>query len=149
MGICHNTIQLKHHYRHPPERLFAAYLNPTTREIWSSPSDQTAVDIVSTDVRSGGVEETRCGMKGDLKYRTQVRYHLVRPNKLISFSEVLFEADTILSVALITFQFHEIDGDQTELVLTDQVTSYIGADGVEGHRQGLTAALVNLQRFLD
>lgn len=147
--IHHETIQLTHRYSASAKRVYAAYLNPRAREIWSAPNETSAVEIVSADIRSGGVEETRCGTKGDLEYRTEVRYHSVLANELITFSEALFHGESLLMVALITFEFRSVNERVTELVLTDQITSFVGRDGVEGHRVGFSAALANLQEIVE
>ena len=146
MSAHHETIRLEQHLHVPPERAFAAYLDTTAREVWSAPSDTAAVKIDNAEVRSGGSETTRCGSKGDLRYRTEVRYHFVVPNRLISFSETLIEGDTVVTAALITFDYRAADGG-TQLIVTDQVTSFDGPEAIDGHRQGFSASLHNYAAF--
>lgn len=149
MKIHHETIRLEKSVSASPTRVFAAYRDPTQREIWSAPSETAAVKIEHTDFRTGGVEMTRCGDKDDLRYRTEVRYHLVRDNELISFSETLIEDDNVLMAALITFELQPLSATETLVIITDQITSFIGQDGVEGHRQGFSAALQNLATYVE
>ena len=61
--------------------------------------------------------------------------------------ETLLEGDTVLTAAQVTFEFHTTDGG-THLVLTDQVTSFAGAEAIDGHRQGFSASLNNFATFL-
>ncbi len=144
MQIHHETLRMERVFAVSPERLFAAYLNTREREIWSTPSETAEVKIEDADVRTGGSESTRCGAKGDLRYRTKVYYHMVEANEVITFSETLFENDTVLMAALISFDFQKVDSDRTTLVLTDQITSFVGPEGVKGHRIGFNQALDNL-----
>jgi uncharacterized protein YndB with AHSA1/START domain len=130
-----------------PPQVFAAYIDTRARESWSAPSETAEVRILNEDVRTGGSEATMCGAKGDMRYRTEVRYHLVETNQLISFSETLFESDTVLMAALITFEFLDAGSGATKLVLTDQITSFIGPEGIEGHQTGFSQALDNLQKM--
>ena len=147
MTVDHETIRLEQSLCAPPDRAFAAYLDTGEREIWSAPSDTAAVRIAHADVRTGGKESTRCGGKDDLRYRTEVCYNLVVPDRLISFSETLLEGDTVLTAAQVTFEFRAADGG-THLILTDQVTSFVGAEAIDGHRQGFSASLNNFAAFL-
>jgi uncharacterized protein YndB with AHSA1/START domain len=140
----YETLVIERSLRASPDRIFRAYLDKEARQIWSAPSETAAVEIVTSDVRRGGLETTRCGTKGNLEYRTDVTYHEVRTNELICFSETLLEGDNVLMVALITFELRPVGEHETLLVLTDQITSFVGPDGVEGHRAGFSAALENL-----
>ena len=149
MQVHHETLRLERTFSASPSRLFAAYLDTHERELWSAPSDTAAVKIENADVRTGGSESTRCGAKGDMRYRTKVAYHLVETDSLISFSETLLEGDHVLMAALITFDFKQADDEGTLLVLTDQITSFVGPEGIEGHRTGFNQALDNLRARLD
>ncbi|WP_298330470.1 SRPBCC domain-containing protein [Asticcacaulis sp.] len=149
MRLCHETIQLEQVLPVPPARAFAAYLNKADREIWSAPSATAAVIIDNADVRTGGSEATRCGGKNDLRFRTEVRYHRVEANAYLCFSETLYEGDAVLTAALITFDFRAEGDEQTCLILTDQVTSFVGPEALTGHRQGFAASLQNFRNFLN
>jgi uncharacterized protein YndB with AHSA1/START domain len=147
MTVHYETIRLEQPLSAPPARAFAAYVDTAKRELWSAPSDTAAVKIDYADVRTGGSETTRCGGKDDLRYRTEVRYHSVVQDTLISFSETLLEGETVLTAALITLEFRPADRG-THLVLTDQVTSFAGPEAADGHRQGFSASLSHFAAFL-
>lgn len=148
MDIYHETLVFERDFKAPPERLFRAYTNPKEREVWSAPSPEAVIVIDQTDVRTGGREIARCGSADDLRWRLEVAYHRVIENRLISFTEELWEGDTILSIALITFDFEADGAKGTRLKLTDQITSFVGEDGVAGHREGYAKALANLAASL-
>jgi uncharacterized protein YndB with AHSA1/START domain len=138
------TLVIERNLQASPDLIFRAYLDKEARQVWSAPSETAAVEIVTSEVRKGGLETTRCGTKGNPEYRTDVTYHEVRTNELICFSETLLEGNNVLMVSLITFELRLVSEHETLLVLTDQITSFIGPDGVEGHRAGFSAALENL-----
>jgi len=144
MPVHHETLRMERDFLASPQQVFAAYLDTRARESWSAPSETAEVRILNEDVRTGGSEATMCGAKGDMRYRTEVHYHLVETDRLISFSETLLEGDAVLMAALITFEFFNAGSGASKLVLTDQITSFVGPEGVEGHRTGFSQALDNL-----
>lgn len=137
------TIRLERLISASPLRVFEAYLDPKVRELWSAPSETAAVVIEHAEVRTGGSEATRCGAREDMRYRTAVYYHLVEAPHLISFSETVLEGEKVLTAALVTIELRLTEGGVTRVVFTDQVTSFVGPDGVEGHRLGFGSALDN------
>jgi uncharacterized protein YndB with AHSA1/START domain len=147
MTVHHETIVLEQMLPVPPGRAFSAYVDTAEREVWSAPSETAAVKIDRADVRTGGTEATRCGSKDDLRYRTEVRYHLVEQDALISFSETLMDGETVVTAALVTFEFGRTADGHTRLRLTDQVTSFVGPEAIDGHRQGFSASLRNFAAF--
>lgn len=148
MDVRHETLVFEREFSAPPARLFQAFRDPREREIWSAPDADTEIRIDETDLRTGGRETGRCGPRGDLKWTTKVIYHLVADDRLITFTEELWDGEHVLTVALITFEFASCGGEGTTLRLTDQVTSFVGGGGVSGHREGYTKALDNLSRSL-
>ena len=75
-------------------------------------------------------------------------YHHVTPDRQITFTEELWEGEQVLTVALITFDLKDIGDKKTALTLTNQITSFVGADAVGGHREGYTQALANLEQHV-
>lgn len=147
MDFHHETIDLQRTFPVPCTRLFTAITDPREREVWSAPAPGVAVRIDRGDVRTGGRETGRCGPEHDMKWTFQLAYHVVLAPELVCFTEDLREGDKLLTVALITLLITP-HGDGSRLVLTDQVTSFVGPDGAAGHRQGYTKALENLTGLL-
>jgi hypothetical protein len=50
--------------------------------------------------------------------------------------------------ALITMEFLDAGSGASKLTLTDEITSFVGPEGREGHRTFFSLALDNLQRML-
>jgi hypothetical protein len=73
---------------------------------------------------------------------------LVEADRLICFSETLLEGDAVPMAALITMEFLDAGSGASKLTLTDEITSFVGPEGREGHRTFFSLALDNLQRML-
>ena len=143
------TVTLEKSLPASPEDVFRAYTDPKAREAWSAPDDTTEIRILESNVRTGGSERGICGTRGEeLNWRMDVAYHLVEEGKLITFTEELWDAENMLTIALITFDLNQASDGTTILHLTDQVTSFVGKGGVQGHRDGYTKALDNLASML-
>lgn len=148
MPIHHDTLVFERRIDATPAEVFTAYADRSRREAWSAPSDASEVKIDAVDFRTGGSERGRCGSKGDLRWATEVAYHAVEANRRIVFTEALKEGASILTVALIAFDL-QADGERgTKLAVTDQIASFIGPEGVQGHKDGYRQALDNLARCL-
>lgn len=149
MNIHHETVKLEKALPASPEKVFQAYTDPRMREKWSAPSPDTEIRIVDSDVSTGGTETGMCGTRGEaLNWRMVVAYHRVEENRLITFTEELWDGDAMLTVALITFDIRKEADGTCSLHLTDQITSFVGEAGVQGHRDGYTKALNNLAALL-
>lgn len=149
MDIQHQTLTLDRTFSAEPAKVFQAYTDTAAREAWSAPDANTEIRILNSDIRIGGSEEGRCGARGQpLNWRMAVRYHLVDANRLINFAEELWEGDRLLTVALITFDLRETAQGGTGLILTDQITSYVGMGGISGHEEGYQASMNNLAMML-
>lgn len=147
MTLAHETLTFERRFDATPARVFRAYTDPEVRMVWSAPSDGEEVQIDHAEVRTGGQERARCGPKGDLKWTMKVAYHWVETDRLIHFTEELWEGDCLLTVAQITFDIAAA-GSGSRLTVTDQLTSFVGADAVDGHRKGYPAALDHLGLLL-
>lgn len=139
----HETIIFDQPIAAPAARVFAAFADPVERAIWSAPSDDAEVRIDACDFRTEGSETARCGARGGLRYALDIRYHLIVPDQRIVFSEAVREHSNLLTVALITIEFTATTFG-TQLRLTDQVASFVGSEGIAGHRQGYTQSLARL-----
>jgi uncharacterized protein YndB with AHSA1/START domain len=147
LEIVHKTLSFERRFKASPEKVFAAYADTGTRASWSAPTPTAKVVIDECDFRNGGREVTRCGEGDDLNYGLNLVYHLIVDNRMICFSEELWMGDVPLTSALVTYDIQP-DGDGSKLVVTDQVTSFVGSEGLEGHGYGYEQALANLEALL-
>lgn len=146
MKPLHATITLEHAYAAPVERVFAEFADPMARARWSPPSSDVLI-YDETDFREGGRDVFRCGPKGDPKFHGKTAYLLIVPNERVVSSETLDAEGRHLAVALTTLDF-EADGQGTNLKVTLQMISFVGAGMVEGYESGNRSALENLARHL-
>lgn len=149
--VTHATIVVERTYDAPPARVFAALADPEARARWSVPSDDQGLVYDEANFRVGGHDVFRCGPAGDLMFRVTTRYEDIVPDQRIISVETVNDETTRLSVSLITvevFPEHASASPGTRLVLTDQITSFGGADMVAGSEAGFGAALDNLAREL-
>lgn len=147
MDIIHETIIFEEVFEVTIERLFRAFTDPREREIWGAPSETAEVKIDAGNVRTGGSETGRCGTKGDMQFSTHSAYHLVAHDACIVYTETVRMSETLLHAALVTVEFAKTLAGST-VRITDQITSFVGSQGIEGHRVGNTAALKNLKKIL-
>ncbi|MEM1389271.1 MAG: SRPBCC domain-containing protein [Pseudomonadota bacterium] len=147
MALFNDNFVLQRSLAASPARLYAAYADTAQRQIWSAPNPETRVVIETSSLRDGGREAAKCGAEGDLRFALDITYHRVVPDQLICFSEVLSQGEDVLTAALVTFAF-VAQGPGAAVTLTDQVTSFVGPEAAEGHRQGYASALANLERFV-
>jgi hypothetical protein len=72
----------------------------------------------------------------------------VRASELHETTSLIVFRGLVLTAALITFEFFSSGFCASRLVLTDHITSFVGPEGCEGHRTGLSQALDNLHAML-
>jgi uncharacterized protein YndB with AHSA1/START domain len=142
----HATITLERTYRAPLERVFSEFADPVARARWSAPSNDVLI-YDQTEFRAGGRDLFRCGPKNDPKFRGEIFYHLIVPNRRVVSSETLDVDGQRLAVSLNTLDF-EPAGEGTNLKVTVQMVSLVGADMIEGYESGNKSALENLGRHL-
>lgn len=148
MDMHHDTLVFASDFPVPPGRVFEAYADPRQREAWSAPGAGLACVIDETDVRTGGRETARMGHPDTLEYTAHTLYHFVEEGRRIVFTEELWMDGALLTVALVTFDIAPGDDGGTRLTLTDQITSLVGTEGVDGHRDGYGSILDLLSAHL-
>ena len=142
----HATITLERTYQAPLERVFSEFADPVARARWSPPSNDVLI-YDQTDFRTGGRDLFRCGPESDPKFRGETLYHLIVPNMRVVSSETVDADGQRLAVSLNTLDF-EATGESTNLKLTVQVVSLVGAGMIEAYESGNKSALDNLGRHL-
>ena len=142
----HATITLERAYRAPLERVFSEFADPVARARWSPPSNDVLI-YDETDFREGGRDLFRCGPENDPKFRGETLYHLIVPNQRVISSETVDVNGRRFAVSLNTLEL-EAAGESTNLKLTVQMVSLVGAGMIEGYESGNKSALENLARHL-
>lgn len=146
-SVAHETVTLSRLLPAPPDVVFEAWRSVEARKIWSVPGPGVEIEFDTYDFREGGVELSRCGPRGDLRFRCDLRFvDIVNDERLIMSEEVSTDGKR-LSVALVTLTFAS-SGKQTKMDFTAQVVALDGADMVQGYRDGWTGAFANLEAYL-
>ena len=148
IAAIHETLRFERRFDAPPARVFGAFADPEARARWGVPSPTVGLVYLATDFRVGGLDVSRCGPMGDLKFLVENRYHDIVDDRRIVSSETVACDGSLLSAALITVEFNP-EGKGTRLVVTDQVAAIDGPDMIEGARAGMGAALDNLVREIN
>jgi uncharacterized protein YndB with AHSA1/START domain len=143
----HETVTLSRTLPARPDVVFEAWRSVEAREIWSVPAPGVAIKFEQAEFREGGVDISRCGAIGDMKYLATVRYaDIVEDQRLVMVEDVSVDG-TRLSVALVTLIFTPV-GKQTKMDFTAQVIALDGSDMVQGYFDGWHGAFANLEDYL-
>lgn len=145
--LIHEQIAIAVAINASAQRVFDAWADPAARSVWGPPSGDEAIEFLATDFRIGGRDVSRCGQRGDLRFRVESEYHDIRAPLRVLFTERVSTDGTLLCVSLVTAQFSAI-GAATRLDLTAQVASLVGEDMITGNRGGWESALSNLKAYL-
>lgn len=145
--IFHDSFTLERSYDTSVQRVFSALSSTRSRARWGAPSADEALEFENSDFRIGGLEVSHCGPKGNLMFRVETHYLAVVPNVHIVFSENVSGPEGPLSASLLSFEL-EGDSSTARLRVTGQIASFVGADMINGNRNGLSAALTNLSHDL-
>ena len=146
-SITHDTLTFSRLIDAPLSVVWAAFADSTQRSTWGVPEGEAQIyDESNFDV--GGRDVYRCGPPETLEFSGVAEYLQIVPESLIVHTDVVAIEDQVLAGALLTWQFEERDG-ATQVQLTDQVTSFVGADMIDGHRNGHTKALEQLGALVE
>lgn len=146
MTITHDTLTFAQPVRACSSVVWAAFADSKQRAIWGVPVGEAQM-YDESNFRVGGRDRYRCGPPQTLEFQGVVDYVHIIPESLIVHTDTVTIGDRTLTVALLTWEF-EGAGDTTVTRLTDQVTSFVGTDTIDGHRTGHTKALEQLRGFV-
>lgn len=145
--IAHDTLTFSQTITAPLSAAWDAFADSTQRAVWGVPKGETQI-YDESDFRFGGRDTYRCGPPQDLKFHGVVGYVQIIPKSLIVHTDTVTAGGQLLATAILTWQF-ETKGETTLIRLTAQVTSFIGSDMIDGHRNGHTKALEQLRDFVE
>ena len=146
-AVVHKTLTFKQAVQAPLARVWEAFAKPVQRAAWSVPSGEALV-YEQANFRIGGQDIYRCGPPQSLDFHGTARYHQIAPMSLIVHTDAVTTAGQALSIALVTWQFTAL-GDETQILLTDQVVSFVGPALIDGHANGHAKALEQLRVYLE
>lgn len=145
-SVAHQTVVIKKTMKAPVAAVYSAFASVKARSEWAVPQGE-AIKYIRANFKVGGADEFRCGSPAKLEFKGVVQYHELQKNKRIISTETMSHSKKIISVALLTTDLID-QGGVTEVVITAQVCSLDGNDMSAGYKNGWTAVLKNLAKFL-
>jgi len=118
----HGTIVLGGTFEVPAARLYAAISDPLERALIGTLGDDHVMLIDESDLRVGGRDFYRFGLKGAPAFRAEAIFHQVVPQSLIVATEIVHSGEICIAVDLVSLVLEEHAG-ATDLRLTAQSLS--------------------------
>jgi len=139
-AVVHNTFVIERSYPKTPERVFAAFADPTRKRRWFVEGEGHDVDLYELDFRIGGKEHARFRFKEGTPLKgvactNDSSYMDIVPNRRIVTASTMAVGEKCISASLVTFEFLASETG-TELIFTHQGAFFEGSDGPEMREAG-------------
>jgi uncharacterized protein YndB with AHSA1/START domain len=146
-SVTHSTFVVERTYDASPDRVFAAWAQPTAKARWFGVPDDTGE--YELDFQIGGREVSRGSAPDGQVYTYDARYQDIVPDERIVYTYDMHRGETRISVSLATVELRP-EGDGTLLIFTEQGAFLDGQDTPDLREQGtgslLDALGADLQR---
>jgi uncharacterized protein YndB with AHSA1/START domain len=149
----HSTFSLERSFKATPERVFAAFSDPTSKSRWNYTSEASELLHHEADFRVGGGErvEMKFGAGTPIAGMTitlESVYEVIIPNQRMVWAYRMALDGKTFSSALVTVELVKASAG-TELFLTHQGAYFEGADGPEMRKGGWTTLLERLAKEVE
>lgn len=135
-SVQHFTFVIERYYRASPERVFAAWSDPSAKARWFPKADEF-------DFRVGGREINRGGPPNGPIYTFDACYQEIVQDSRIVYTYTLDQGETRISVSLTTVEMKP-SSNGTQLIYTEQVAFLDGHDTPEQREHGTKLLLDKL-----
>lgn len=139
-SVIHSTFVIERSYPATPERVFAAFADPTKKRRWFVEGDHHDVELYEMDFRVGGKERARFRFKEGTPLKgiactNDTSYQDIVPNRRVVLASTMTVGEKCISASLATVEFLPSETG-TDLILTHQGVFFEGADGPEMREAG-------------
>lgn len=147
----HSTFVIERSYRHPLEKVFAAFAEPAQKRRWYAESDHDIQEF-GMDFRVGGNERFRYQFReghpiAGSEILNEGSYHDIVPGQRIVMTSKMTLNGKPIVVTLATIEF-ESSTTGTELIFTDQGTFIEWPAGREMIEAGWRGLFERLEKYL-
>jgi uncharacterized protein YndB with AHSA1/START domain len=151
-AVTHSTFVIERSYPTTPERVFAAFADPTRKTRWFAESEGVEVEEFAMDFRVGGKEHWRYRFKKGTQFEgtaltNDTVYQDIVANRRVVIAYTMTMGDKRFSASLATFEFLPTDKG-TDLIFTEQAAFFEGADGPQIRQEGWRQLLEELGKEL-
>jgi uncharacterized protein YndB with AHSA1/START domain len=140
----HATFVLERVYEASPERVFAAWGDPVSKNRWFANLEDGAAPTMEVDFRIGGTERNVFVNKvGGPTFTYDAEFRDIVPNERIVLTNYMHRDEDRISVSVVSVEFTP-EGDGTRLTLTDHGVYLDGLDNAHWREEGTAFELDRL-----
>ncbi len=138
------SLEIKRLIKAPPDRVYAAWTDPTQLKHWFGPEKVQTRDLI-VDVRVGGKFRWDLTNSEGEKMICRGEYRELQPDKKIVFTwQWEDDEDWQNHISVVTVELYERDGDTELRLIHEQLPNEESRDG---HTGGWNSALDKLEKF--
>jgi uncharacterized protein YndB with AHSA1/START domain len=151
-SVTHETFTIERVYPVAPQRVFAAFADPSLKRRWFD-GEHVIPEESSSDFRPGGSERKtfripKGGPAPNMVCTNRTTYLDIIPGERIVFAYTMSFGENPFSASLATVQLIPSPEGSTKLIFTEQGAFFAGSDGAPMRRDGWRQLLDSLAREL-
>ncbi len=133
--VVHGTFVIERSYPTTPQRVFAAFSDPSKKRRWFAEGEASEMEEYEMDFRVGGRERIRFRFKEGSACKNETIYQDILRNRRIVFAYTMTIGDQCISSSQGTVELLSTEKG-TDLIFTEQGAFFEGADGPKIREEG-------------